>query len=121
MINKMTDHDDCFVATASLILAANGKKFGKSEGNAIWLDPTKNSPFFVHQYFLNSTDNDVERYLKLFTLLTPEEIETIITKHNENPGVRYGQKILADYIVRLIFDDESLAVIDRITPILFGT
>jgi len=121
LIDKMLGTDDCFVTTAPLILASNGKKFGKSEGNAIWLDPTKNSPFFVHQYFLNTPDSDVEKYLKLFTLYSLDEIAAIVAMHQQQPERRTGQKILADYLVRLIFDDESLARIERLTPIVFGS
>lgn len=120
LIDKILGTNDCFVTTAPLILASNGKKFGKSEGNAIWLDSTKNSPFFVHQYLLNTPDADVEKYLKLFTLYSLDEITDIVKHHMHAPEKRQAQKILADYLIRLIFDDECLARIERVTPIIFG-
>jgi tyrosyl-tRNA synthetase len=89
--------------TNKLILDSTGKKFGKSEGNAIWLNPEKNSPYFVYQYFMNVTDEDVNRYLKLFTFLDLETIDQITKKHLENPQLRMGQSQLAHHVVELIF------------------
>ena len=69
--------------TMPLILDANGKKFGKSEGNALWLDKNKTSSYALYQYLINTDDSKVEEYLKVFTFLTREEIEEVIAKHNE--------------------------------------
>ncbi len=71
------------------MLDSSGKKFGKSEGNAIWLDPKKNSPYFVYQFLMNTTDIDVPKYLKAFTLMELAEIEQIITQHEQAPEKRF--------------------------------
>lgn len=107
--------------TNKLILDSNGKKFGKSEGNAIRLDRSKNSPYFVYQYFLNTTDEDIERFLKLFTFYSFEEIAEIVAKHSQNPQERYGQRMLANYVLKLIFDETAVEEAAKITEILFGS
>lgn len=107
--------------TNNLILDSTGRKFGKSEGNAIWLDPAKNSPYSVYQYFLNTTDEDVERYLKLFTLLSFDEIDAIVTQHIADPARRYGQEQLATYVVTTIFGTQAATQAAVITSVLFAT
>lgn len=106
--------------TGPLILDSTGKKFGKSEGNAIWLSDEKNSPYFVYQYFMNTADADVERYLKLFTLLNLDEIAGIVNKHNEDTAVRSGQRALAHYVTQTIFGQPAVKAAEKITEILFG-
>jgi len=120
LIDKKLDKNDAFVASHILLTDSNGKKFGKSEWNAIWLDPNKNSPYFAYQYFLNSNDADVERYLKVLTLMDLGEIEQVVSKHNEKPELRYGQKILADWIVSVVFGDDAMNMCQSITEVLFG-
>ena len=105
--------------TNKLILDSNGKKFGKSEGNAIWVDRRKNSPYFAYQYFLNTTDEDVERFLKLFTFYSFEEINDIVEKHFQNPQERYGQRMLASYVLKLIFDEQAVEEAEKISNLLF--
>lgn len=119
LVRKKIDQT-VYGATGPLILDSTGKKFGKSEGNAIRLDPTMNSPYSVYQYFLNTTDEDVERYLKLFTLLSFEEIEAIINQHVEDPSRRYGQEQLAIYVVTTIFGVQAATQATAITSVLFG-
>lgn len=106
--------------TGPLILDSTGKKFGKSEGNAIWLDAEKNSPYYVYQYFMNTADADVERYLKLFTLLSLEEIADIVKTHNDDTAARSGQRVLAHYVVETIFGKSAVSSAEKITEILFG-
>lgn len=106
--------------TIPIITDSTGKKFGKSEGNAIWLDPAKNSPYFVYQYFLNTNDEDVEKFLKILTLYSLEEIKEIAMKHMENTSERYGQKCLARYVVALIFGVSAVGQVEKISEILFG-
>ena len=106
--------------TIPLITDASGKKFGKSEGNAIFLSPEKNSPYFVYQYFMNTTDQDVEKYLKVLTLLSFEEIQKIVDQHKEHPEQRYGQKRLANEIVAVIFGKQATIQAEKISEILFG-
>lgn len=86
--------------TMPLILDANGKKFGKSEGNALWLDAEKTSPYKIYQYLINTDDSKVIEYLKVFTFLTKEEIEDIEKKFNEKPEERLAQKTLAFEVVK---------------------
>ena len=102
------------------MLDSTGKKFGKSEGNAIWLDPNKSTPFSVYQYFMNTTDEDVERYLKLFTLLDFDEIYTIVNQHKKDPSARYGQQQLARYVVTTVFGTEAADQAILITETLFS-
>ena len=85
--------------TMPLILDSTGKKFGKSEGNALWLDKNKTSSYELYQYLINTDDSMVEHYLKVFTFLTPDEIEDLVSKHNEAPHLRLAQKKLAECII----------------------
>lgn len=122
MLRKKTEGAaESFVMTIPLMVDASGKKFGKSEGNAIWLDANKNSPYFVYQYFLNSADADVEKFLRAFTLLEIEEIETIVAKHNEKPELRYGQKQLANYVIQTLFGKQAAQQAEKISDFLFGS
>ncbi|MDO8591554.1 MAG: tyrosine--tRNA ligase [bacterium] len=81
---------------------ATGTKFGKSEGGAIWLDPTKTSPTQFYQFWINVDDGDVEDYLKVFTLLPREEIEQAMKTHQDSPDMRSAQKILAEEVTKLV-------------------
>jgi len=119
LIRKKLDKTS-YGVTCPLILDSTGKKFGKSEGNALWLDPQKNSPYVIYQYFMNSSDEDIEKYLKLFTLLSFDEIQAIIDTHTPNPSLRIGQQKLAYYITMTIFGAESAEHAKLITETLFG-
>lgn len=119
LIRKKFD-GEAYALTCNLVLDSNGKKFGKSEGNAIWLDPAKNKPYFVYQYFLNVTDTDVERFLKLFTLLEFDVIGQIVAKHNEDPAARYGQGQLAYRVVEIIFWTDAALQAQEITKFVFA-
>lgn len=118
MIRKIIDKE-AYALTTPLIVDSNWKKFWKSEWNAVWLDPQKNSPYFVYQFFINTPDNDVKRYLNLFTLLDIDNIDSIIGQHKECPELRYGQKQLASYIVEAIFWQEASRQAQTISEILF--
>lgn len=120
LIRKKLDKQ-VYGATGPLVLDSTGKKFGKSEGNAIWLDPNKSTPFSVYQYFMNTTDEDVERYLKLFTLLDFDAIADIGKKHTVDPATRYGQQELAKYVVTTIFGTQAAQQAIDITQLLFVT
>ena len=122
MLRKKTEGEsESYVMTIPLMMDSSGKKFGKSEGNAIWLDQTKNSPYFVYQYFINTADADVEKYLRAFTLLEIPEIEAIIAEHQEKPELRYGQKQLAKYVIQVLFGKEASEQAEKISEFLFGT
>lgn len=109
-----------YVASGPLVVDSTGKKFGKSEGNAIWLDPKKSSPFSVYQYFMNTNDEDVERFLQLLTLLPLETIEKIVATHQEDAAARHGQKELAKYVVTTIFGKKAANEAAKVTEILFA-
>ncbi len=119
LIRKKLDKE-AYVITLPLLVDSTGKKFWKSEWNAIWLDKNKNSPYFVYQYFINTADQDIEKFLKILTLLTFEEINEIVSKHNDAPEQRYWQKQLAKSIIKTIFTDDDANQCEEIAEILFG-
>jgi len=97
-----------------------GRKFGKSEGNAVWLDANKTSIFDFYQFWLNQADDSLETYFKYFTFVTPEELDEILAKHAENPGARYGQRQLASKVTEVVHGPEAAKSAEKITAILFG-
>ena len=106
--------------TMPLILDSSGKKIGKSEGNALWLDKNKTSSYELYQYYINTPDEKVEEYLKVFTFLTKEEIEDVMKKHMEKPEERLAQKTLAkEFIIDLHGEEEYLKAV-KITEALFS-
>lgn len=112
LIRKLEPNQTCSVMTCHLITRADGKKFGKSEKGALFLNPKLTSPYQLYQYFMNVTDEDACKYLKVFTFLEKEEIEKIIVEHLANPGVRIAQRRLAYEIVKDIHskDDANEAI-----------
>lgn len=105
--------------TMPLILDANDKKFGKSEGNALWLDKSKTSSYALYQYLINTDDSKVEEYLKVFTFLTREEIEDVMAKHNEKKELRIAQKTLAKCIITDLRGVEEYEKALKISEALF--
>lgn len=99
---------------------ATGKKFGKSEEGAVWLDPTKTSPFQFYQFWLNCDDEGLEEYLLKMTLLPKETIDEVLASHKENPGVRFGQRRLAWEVTALIHGGGLATQIERVSDVLFG-
>lgn len=97
-----------------------GKKFGKSEGNAVWLDPEKTSPYQFYQFWFNTADENVLDYLKLFTFLSLEEIETVSTKTAEDPGARQAQKTLAYEVTKFVHGEKLADSASKVSSILFG-
>ncbi|KAK9234382.1 hypothetical protein V1525DRAFT_350322 [Lipomyces kononenkoae] len=91
-----------FGITTPLLTTATGEKLGKSAGNAVWLDPSLTSPFAFYQYFVRLPDADVEKYLRIFTLLPLHEIDEIVAKHNEDPSLRIGQHALAREVTDIV-------------------
>lgn len=98
-LGRKMDNTTLYGFTMPLILDANGKKFGKSEGNALWLDKNKTSAYKIYQYLINSDDSKVIEYLKVFTFLSKEEIEELETRHKEHPELREAHKALAKAII----------------------
>ena len=118
IIRKKYDWES-YVITWPLITDSTGKKFGKSEWNAIWLDKNKTSPYEIYQYFMNTADTDVERYLKMLTLIETEEIDKIVANHLNKPEKREWQKNLAYKVVEIIHwkNEADLAV--KISEFIF--
>ncbi|MDZ7743094.1 MAG: tyrosine--tRNA ligase [Bacteroidota bacterium] len=111
---------EAFALTTPLLTKADGGKFGKTEGGNIWLDPERTSPYAFYQFWLNTSDEDAEKYIKVFTLYTKEEIEAIINKHREEPHRRELQKALAKEItLRVHFEEEYNTAVEA-SQILFG-
>jgi tyrosyl-tRNA synthetase len=111
---------ETFVMTWPLIVDSTGKKFGKSEGNALFLDKEKTSSYKMYQYFMNTPDSDVARYLKMLTLLETEEIDALVADHLENPAERKGQKTLAFKVVEIIHSTADAQTAEKISELLFG-
>ena len=112
--------DEVYAFTMPLILDQNGKKFGKSEGNALWLDKNKTSSYELYQYLINTDDSMIESYLKVFTFLSPEEIMDIVSKHNNEPHLRLGQKTLAKEIITDLHGKEEYEKAVQISENLFS-
>lgn len=106
--------------TFPLITKADGTKFGKTEGGAVWLDPKKTSPYKFYQFFVNTEDAKVSEYLRKFTFLSRPEIEDLEAKHAANPGAREAHRALARAVTALVHGDEALAAALKASEILFG-
>jgi len=109
-----------YALTCPLITKADGTKFGKSEGGNIWLDAARTSPYKFYQYWLNTSDVDAEKYIKIFTFLLKEEIEDLTQKHRETPHLRLLQKRLAEEITVMVHSKEDLENAVKASNILFG-
>lgn len=119
LIRKMLG-GEAFALTCPLITKADGGKFGKTESGNIWLDPEKTSPYKFYQFWLNTSDADAEKYLKIFTTLTQEEIAHLSAEQAEDPGRRPMQKRLADEITTMVHGKEALDAAIEASQILFG-
>lgn len=111
---------DAYAFTMPLILDSNGNKFGKSEGNALWLDKNKTSSYALYQYLINSSDEKVEEYLKVFTFLSKEEIENVMKRHNEKKEERIAQKTLAKEFITDLHGKEEYEKAVKISEALFS-
>ncbi len=109
-----------YALTCPLITKADGTKFGKSEGGNIWLDAARTSPYKFYQYWLNTSDVDAEKYIKIFTFLTKVEIETLTAEHRETPHLRLLQKRLAEEITVMVHSAADLENAIKASSILFG-
>ncbi|MFT5941850.1 MAG: tyrosyl-tRNA synthetase [Sediminicola sp.] len=109
-----------YALTCPLITKADGTKFGKTEGGNIWLDANRTSPYKFYQYWLNTSDEDAEKYIKIFTFLTKVEIEVLATEHKEAPHLRVLQKRLAEEITLMVHSQDDLDNAIKASEILFG-
>jgi len=121
LIRKMSpEGSKAFGLTIPLVTKADGTKFGKTEGGAIWLDAEKTSPYEFYQFWINTSDADVIKYLKFFTFLSREEIEELEKAVQEEPHLRKAQKALGEEMTRLIHGEDALQQAIRISTALFS-
>jgi len=109
-----------YAITCPLIKKADGSKFGKTEGGNVWLDKSRTSPYKFYQFWLNTSDEDALSYIKIFTFLSKEEIDSIIAQHQEAPHQRLLQKTIADEVTTLVHGAEELQRAQEASQILFG-
>ena len=109
-----------YALTCPLITKADGTKFGKSEGGNVWLDAEKTSPYKFYQYWINVSDEDAQRYIKIFTMLSREQIEQLISEHQAAPHLRVLQNKLAEELTTLVHGREELQKAQKASQILFG-
>ena len=112
--------EQAFGVTVPLVTKADGSKFGKTAGGAVWLDPRKTSPYAFYQFWLNTADADVVNFLRTFTFLSREVIDALGVQAAENPQAREAQRCLAEEVTRLVHGEAALASAQRITAALFG-
>ena len=117
---KLGSEAEAFAITCPLITKADGTKFGKTESGNVWLDARYTSPYKFYQFWLNVSDDDAKRYIKIFTLLDRETIDSLIKEHDEAPHLRILQKRLAEILTETIHSREELEKAQAATNILFG-
>ena len=117
---KLGSEAEAFAITCPLITKADGTKFGKTESGNVWLDARYTSPYKFYQFWLNVSDDDAKRYIKIFTLLDRETIEALIAEHDEAPHLRVLQKRLAEEVTTMIHSKEELEKAQAASNILFG-
>ncbi|MBC9797900.1 tyrosine--tRNA ligase [Sinomicrobium weinanense] len=121
LIRRMSDDSaKAFALTCPLITKADGSKFGKTEGGNVWLDPEKTSPYKFYQFWLNTSDADAEKYIKIFTFLDRETIDELVAQHREAPHTRVLQNRLAEEITIFIHGRKELEKAIKASQILFG-
>ncbi|MBI4946241.1 MAG: tyrosine--tRNA ligase [Bacteroidetes bacterium] len=117
---RRKDGGEAFALTTQLIKKSDGTKFGKTESGNIWLDAGKTSPYQFYQFWMNSSDEDAKTYIRIFTLLTKEEIEALEQKHNEAPHLRTLQKALAKDVTCRVHSGNDYNAAVEASEILFG-
>lgn len=119
LIRRMTG-GQAFAMTCPLITKADGGKFGKTESGNVWLDPERTSPYQFYQFWLNVSDEDAEKYIKIFTLLSKAEVEELVARHREAPHARELQKVLAKEITVMVHSENDYDSAVSASEILFG-
>ena len=121
LIRRTLGNDqEAYALTCPLITKADGKKFGKTESGNIWLDRNRTSPYKFYQFWLNVSDDDAEKYIKIFTSLDKETIDTLVEEHKQDPGRRILQKRLAEEVTVMVHSKEDLDMAIEASGILFG-
>jgi len=119
LIRRITG-GEAFALTCPLIKKADGTKFGKTESGNVWLDPKLTSPYKFFQFWLNTSDEDAEKYIKIFTLLSKEDITALIASHAEAPHLRLLQKCLSEEVTVMVHSRENYELAVEASQILFG-
>lgn len=117
---RRTNGRECYALTCPLVKKADGTKFGKTEGGNVWLNPEYTSPYAFYQFWMNTSDEDAKRYIKIFTLIGKEEIEALIAEQDKDPGQRVLQKRLAKELTVMIHSEEDYNMAVEASSILFG-
>ncbi|HEI2061335.1 tyrosine--tRNA ligase [Staphylococcus aureus subsp. aureus MRSA_S4] len=120
LMRRMYGQTDAYGLTIPLVTKSDGKKFGKSESGAVWLDVEKTSPYEFYQFWINQSDEDVIKFLKYFTFLGKEEIDRLEQSKNEAPHLREAQKTLAEEVTKFIHGEDALNDAIRISQALFS-
>ena len=109
-----------FALTSPLVTKADGTKFGKTEGGNVWLDPVRTSPYKFYQYWINASDEDAEKYIKIFTFLDKETVDKLIAEHKQAPHLRILQKKVGEEVTRMTHGEQALENAILASSILFG-
>jgi tyrosyl-tRNA synthetase len=117
---RRVDAGEAFALTCPLITKADGGKFGKTEEGNVWLDPERTSPYKFYQFWLNVSDEDAEKYLKIFTMLNQAEIEKLVQEHTKAPHLRIMQNKLAEQVTVMVHSREEYDMAMEASGILFG-
>jgi tyrosyl-tRNA synthetase len=117
---RRVEAGEAFALTCPLITKADGGKFGKTESGNVWLDPERTSPYQFYQFWLNTSDADAEKYIKIFTLLPKNEVDDLVAQHHEAPHMRLLQKRLAEEVSIMVHSKEELDMAIEASSILFG-
>jgi tyrosyl-tRNA synthetase len=121
LIRRTLGNDqEAYALTCPLITKADGKKFGKTESGNIWLDRNRTSPYKFYQFWLNVSDDDAEKYIKIFTSLDKQTIDALVEEHKQDPGRRVLQKRLAEEVTLLVHSQADLDAAIEASGILFG-
>ena len=119
LIRRKLGATDAHVATFPLVTKKDGTKFGKSEGGAVWLNAELTSAYKFYQFWINQDDDDALKFIKIYSFLNQEEIESIAAEHSKNPGYRFLQKRLAEEVTKLVHGEDGLLKAQQTTQLLF--
>ncbi|MBR5166897.1 MAG: tyrosine--tRNA ligase [Salinivirgaceae bacterium] len=117
---RRTNGNECFALTCPLVTKADGGKFGKTESGNVWLDPVRTSPYQFYQFWINTSDADAEKYIKIFTTLSKEEVAELVAEQAKDPGLRPLQKRLAKEVTIMVHSEEDYNMAVEASGILFG-
>jgi tyrosyl-tRNA synthetase len=117
---RRKDGGEAFAFTCPLIKKADGGKFGKTEKGNVWLDPNRTSPYAFYQFWMNASDEDAQKFIKIFTFLPPDIIDELIKQHSEAPHLRVLKKKLAQEITLMVHGEDELKTAEDASQILFG-